>query len=124
MESSSLDSLTARTSTGLSARQILRSSRCFIRLFTFKDAILKPRFADSELDKRGFRSRCYAYIQVKTSIVLSICGGFTDTGDLAFKEPGDQLFLITFSKFLYNESSPSRFRCNPPLLSPLWVILA
>ena len=124
MESSSLDSLTARTSTGLSARQNLRSSRCFIRLFPFKDAILKPRFAGSELHKRGFRSRCYAYIQVKTGIALRICGGFTDTGGLAFKEPGDQLFLITFSKFLYNESLPSRFRCNPPLLSPLWVILA
>ena len=42
IESSSLDSLIARKSTGLSARKILRSSICFIRLFTFKDAILKP----------------------------------------------------------------------------------
>ena len=53
IESSSLDSLIARTSTGLSARKILRSSICFIRLFTFKDAILKPQFGGSEIGRLG-----------------------------------------------------------------------
>jgi len=46
--SSSLDSLIARTWTGLSAKKILRLPISFIRLFTFNDAILKPRFAGRE----------------------------------------------------------------------------
>ena len=45
----------ARTSTGLlSARKILMFNKMFfkmLRLFTFMDAIWKPRFAGSELEK-------------------------------------------------------------------------
>ena len=89
------------------------------------DAILNPRFAGSELDKQEVSEAAVARILASKLILpWEVYGGFTETGDLAFKEPGDQLFLKKITKFLYNESLPSRFKCNPPLLSPLWVILA
>ena len=69
IESSSFDSLIARTSTGLSARKILRSSICFVRLFTFMDAILNPRFAGSELDKQEVSEAAVVRI-LKSKLVL------------------------------------------------------
>ena len=60
----------------------------------------------------------------KLELPWEIYGGSTDTEDSAFKEPGDRLFFNKFTNLLCNESLPSLFRCNPPLLSPFWVILA